>query len=153
GDNNKVFADVLREYWGWSVNDFKRSLKQEILAQKVSAKMDIPANQKADSILAQLKGGADFATVAKASSDDPSAKQTGGDYGFAITKTNPNVSPEIVDQLFQLKLNQISGVIVASPIIGGQGPSLQIVKLTSINGDSITASHIVVNLQDPSTYI
>jgi hypothetical protein len=23
GGNNKVFADVLRDYWGWSINDFK----------------------------------------------------------------------------------------------------------------------------------
>ena len=153
GDNNKVFADVLREYWGWSVNDFKRSLKQEILAEKVSAKLDIPANQKANNILAQLKSGSDFATVAKASSDDPSAKQTGGDYGFPITKTNPNVSPEVVDQLFQMKTGQIAGPVLASPIIGGQGPSLQIVRLNGINGDSVTASHIVVNLHDPSTYI
>lgn len=153
GDNNKVFADVLREYWGWSINDFKRSLKQEILAEKVSAKMDIPANQKATSVLAQLKGGADFATVAKASSDDPSAKQTGGDYGFAITRTNPNVSPEVVDRLFQMKSGEIAGPVLASPVIGGQGPSLQIVKLTGIKGDSVTASHIVIDLKDPSTYI
>jgi parvulin-like peptidyl-prolyl isomerase len=153
GDNNKVFADVLREYWGWSVNDFKRSLKQEILAEKVSAKMDIPANQKADSVMAQLKAGADFATVAKASSDEPTAKQTGGDYGFPISKTNPNVSPEVVGRLFQMKKGEVAGPILASPVIGGQGASLQIIKLNTTNGDTVTASHIVVNLQDPGTYI
>jgi len=153
GDNNKVFADVLREYWGWSVNDFKRSLKQEILAEKVSAKMDIPANQNADSVMAQLKAGADFATVAKASSDDPTAKQTGGDYGFPISKTNPNVSPEVVDRLFQLKKGEVAGPILASPVIGGQGASLQIIKLNTTNGDTVTASHIVINLKDPGTYI
>ena len=153
GDNNKVFADVLREYWGWSVNDFKRSLKQEILAEKVSAKMDIPANQKANSVVSQLKGGADFAAVAKASSDDPTAKQTGGDYGFPISKTNPNVSPEVVDRLFQMKKGEIAGPVLASPVIGGQGSSLQVLKLNSISGDTVTASHIVINLQDPNVYI
>jgi hypothetical protein len=40
GNNNKVFADVLHDYWGWTVNDFKRSLKQEILTEKVAAKLD-----------------------------------------------------------------------------------------------------------------
>src|SRR5581483_7816715 len=96
GDNSKVFADVLRDYWGWSINDFKRSLKQEILSEKVSAKLDNTDSQRATAILAQAKNGADFAALAKQSSDDPQAKTTSGDYGFAITKTNPNVPPEVV---------------------------------------------------------
>jgi hypothetical protein len=96
-----VFADVLRDYWGWSINDFKRSLKQEILAEKVSAKLDNADTQRATSILAQAKSGTDFATLAKQASDDPAAKDNGGDYGFAITRTNPNVPPEVVNDLFK----------------------------------------------------
>lgn len=153
GGNNKVFSDVLRDYWGWSINDFKRSLKQEILAEKVSAKLDITDSQRAQSVLTQARGGADFATLAKSSSDDPAAKTTGGDYGFAINKANPNVPPEVVDQLFQMKVGQISGPILASPVLAGQGPTLQIVKLTAINGDTVTAQHIVINLKDASSYI
>ena len=33
GNNDKVFEDVLKDYWGWSVDDFKRSLRDQILAQ------------------------------------------------------------------------------------------------------------------------
>jgi hypothetical protein len=153
GGNNKVFADVLRDYWGWSINDFKRSLKQEILAEKVSAKLDIADSQRAQSVLAQARAGADFGALAKQSSDDPAAKATGGDYGFAINKTNPNVPPEVVDQLFQLKPRQVSGLILASPVLAGQGSSLQIVKLTAISGDTVTAQHIVINLKNASAYI
>lgn len=153
GGNNKVFADVLRDYWGWSVNDFKRSLKQEILAEKVAAKLDTADSQRANSILAQLKAGTDFATLAKQASDDPAAKDNGGDYGFPITKTNPNVPPEVVDALFGLKAGQLSGVILASPVLAGQGPSLQIVKLTAVSGDSVTAQHIIINLKDASAYV
>ena len=153
GGNNKVFADVLRGYWGWSINDFKRSLKQEILSEKVSAKLDTPDSQRAQDILAQAKGGADFGTIAKQLSDDPAAKTTGGDYGFAINKTNPNVPPEVVNQLFQMKVGQVSDIILASPILAGQGPTLQIVKLTAINGDTVSALHIVIYLKDASTYI
>jgi parvulin-like peptidyl-prolyl isomerase len=153
GDNNKVFADVLHDYWGWTVNDFKRSLKQEILTEKVAAKLDSADSQRAASILNQAKAGTDFATLAKQNSDDPSAKDNGGDYGFPITKTNPNVPPEVVDALFQLKAGQISDVILASPVLSSQGPSLQIVKLTAISGDSVTAQHITVNLKNSSTYV
>ena len=63
------------------------------------------------------------------------------------------MTPEVVDQLFQMKVGQVSDIILASPVLAGQGPSLQIVKLTGINGDSVTAQHIVINLKDASEYI
>jgi parvulin-like peptidyl-prolyl isomerase len=150
GGNNKVFEDVLRSYWGWSINDFKRSLKQQILAEKVAAALDSTAQQKATSAVAQAKAGADFGALAKQLSDDPSAKANGGDYGFAITKTNPNLPPEVITALFSLKVGQVSDMILASPVLASQGPSLQIVKLTGISGNSVTAQHIVVNLKDIS---
>jgi len=153
GNNNKVFADVLRDYWGWSINDFKRSLKQEILAQKVSAKLDNAATLKATNVVSQAKAGADFASLAKKYSADPAAKDSGGDYGFAIAKTNPNVPPEVVDALFKLKKGEVSDIILASPVLAGQGPTLQIVKLTGKSGDTVTAQHIVIKLQDPGVYI
>src|SRR5205085_8925540 len=102
----------------------------------------------AAAVLAQAKSGADFAALAKQSSDDPSAKDNGGDYGFPIAKTNPNVPPEVVQALFQLKPGQVSDLILASPVLAGQGPSFQIVKLTGVSGDSVTAQHIVINLKD-----
>lgn len=146
GSNNKVFADVLRNYWGWSINDFKRSLRQQILAEKVVAKLDTVDSKRANDALAQLKSGADFAGLAKQVSDDPNAKNTGGEYGFAITKNNPNISPQIIDALFKLKAGQISSVI-------NTGSTLEIVKVNQISGDSVTAWRIVFNLKDISTYL
>lgn len=148
GGNNKVFEDVLRSYWGWSINDFKRSLSQEILSEKVAASLDNSAQQKAATVVQQAKSGADFAALAKKYSDDPTAKTTGGDYGFSITKTNPNVPPEVVDALFNLKKGQVSDMILASPVLANQGPSLQIVKVTGISGNTVTAQHIVINIKD-----
>jgi len=148
GGNNKVFEDVLRSYWGWSINDFKRSLKTQILAEKVAAALDNSAQSKAAAVVAQAKAGADFAALAKQYSDDPTAKTNGGDYGFAISKTNPNVPPEVVDVLFSLKNGQVSDEILASPVLASQGPSLQVVKITGISGNTVTAQHIVINLKD-----
>jgi hypothetical protein len=150
GGNNKVFADVLRSYWGWSISDFKRSLKQQILSEKVAAALDNSDNQKAASAASQAKAGADFATLAKQLSDDPSAKTNGGDYGFPIAKTNPNLPPEVITALFNLKNGEVSGIILASPVLANQGPSLQVVKVTGISGNTVTAQHIVINLKDIS---
>src|SRR5437868_6280948 len=47
------------------------------------AKNETDAKTKIDNINAQLKSGADFATVARARSEDPNSVQRGGDIGFA----------------------------------------------------------------------
>src|SRR5204863_5578076 len=47
------------------------------------AKNETDAKTKIDNINQQLKSGADFATVARARSEDPNSVQRGGDIGFA----------------------------------------------------------------------
>ena len=47
------------------------------------AKNETDAKTKIDNINAQLKSGADFATVARARSEDPQSVRNGGDIGFA----------------------------------------------------------------------
>ena len=46
------------------------------------AKTDAAAKQKAEDLLKQIKGGADFAALAKANSDDPGSKEQGGELGM-----------------------------------------------------------------------
>lgn len=152
GSNDKVFADVLRDYWGWSITDFKRSLKEQMLATKLSAKLDSATSTKADTVLAQLLGGADFGQWAKDASNAVDAA-AGGDYGFGITRSNPNVSPEVINQLFNLKPSQISGVILASRTDVSRPSTLEIVKVSANDGTTVTAQHISFNLKDVSVYI
>lgn len=146
GSSNKVFADVLRDYWGWSVTDFKRSVKEQMLAEKVTAKLDTAANQRASDALARLKAGADFTDLAKEISDDPAAKANGGDYGAAIAKDNPNLPPQVIDQLFKLQPGQYSGVVAA-------GTTLEIIKVNKNDSTTVNAQHITMNLKNISTYI
>ena len=146
GSDDKVFANVLSNYWGWSVNDFKRALKTQILDEKVAAVLDVPATQKAQSVIAQIKQGADFAALARGNSEDTATAANGGDYGFAITRTNPNVPPQVIDELFKLKAGQTSGIINA-------GTSLEIVKANQVSSDSVTAQHITIKLNDISVYL
>ena len=152
GSNDKVFADVLRDYWGWSITDFKRSLKEQMLATKLSAKLDTATNTKAHAVLVQLLGGADFGQWAKDASNAADAPN-GGDYGFGITRSNPNVSPEVINQLFNLKPGQISDVILASRTDASRPNSLEILKVTANDSTTVTAQHISFNLKDVSVYI
>jgi peptidyl-prolyl cis-trans isomerase SurA len=54
------------------------------------AKNDSDAKTKIDNINAQLKSGADFATVARARSEDPQSVRNGGDIGFATEEDLKN---------------------------------------------------------------
>jgi peptidyl-prolyl cis-trans isomerase D len=52
------------------------------VAPNADAKTDAAARQKAEDLLKQIKGGADFAQLAKANSDDPGSKEQGGELGM-----------------------------------------------------------------------
>jgi hypothetical protein len=146
GGSDQVFEDVLREFWGWSMDDFKRELKSQMLAQKVVSVMDKGTHDRARVVLAQIQDGADFAVVAKQNSDDESTKASGGDYGFAIDKTNRDLPPQVVDALFKLNANQVSG-LVETPF------GLEIVKVREVGGNTVRASHILVKFKPTSTYV
>ena len=146
GGNDKVFEDVLKEYWGWSVDDFKRSLKQQLLAQKLLPVLDTTLVSKANAAKAELDAGADFAAVAKKYSDDIATKDNGGEYGYAIDKSNRDIAAQTSAALFKLKPGQVSGVVNA-------GYSLEIVKNIEQQGDKIRGAHISFNFKDISDYL
>jgi len=145
GSSDKVFEDVLKDYWGWSLGDFKRSLRLELLSQKVVATLDVSNVKRGDTALAELKGGADFAAVAKKYSDDIT-KDNGGEYGYPIDKTSRNLSAAATDALYKLKPGQYSEVV-------NTGYALEIVKVLETNGDKIRAAHIVMNFKDVNSYV
>ena len=64
---------------------------------------------KADDLLKQLKGGADFAELAKKNSEDGSAEQ-GGDLGFFVRN---QMVPEFDVVAFSLKPQELSGVVTS----------------------------------------
>lgn len=69
------------------------------------AKSDSEAKLKIDDINQQLKGGADFATVARAKSEDANSVARGGDVGFATEddlKQN-GFPPELVAKFFSMQ--------------------------------------------------
>lgn len=145
GSSEKVLEDVIKDYWGWSMTDFKRSLRTTLLAQKVAAKLDTETNQKAEAALAEINGGADFASVAKKYSEDPS-KENGGEVGFPIDRTSKEISAQATDALFKLKPGEITGIV-------NTGYTLEILKNLETNGDKIRASRIVLNFKRIDTFV
>ncbi len=145
GNSDRVFRDVLNEFFGWSEADLRRELQQQLLQQAVVAKLDIATDARAQAAFNQLTNGADFAAVAKSMSDDLATKDNGGRYPDAITRNDPNVSPVITNELFKLKPNQVSTII-------NTGYTLEIVKVLDTNGKIVHAAHIQFTLKGISTY-
>jgi peptidyl-prolyl cis-trans isomerase SurA len=97
---------------GMTAEDFDKSLKaqnmsMESLREEARKDLAIAAlqdkyNGKIDNIYAQLQGKADFATVARAKSEDINSLRSGGDIGFATEQDlkNNNFPAELVSNLF-----------------------------------------------------
>ena len=146
GSTDQMLGDVLKQFWGWSIKDFERELKSQMLAQKVASELDTAAHARAANAYAELTAGKDFAAVAGQYSDDELTKQKGGMYPAALAKSNRDVSPQVIAALFKLQPGQTSEVI-------DTGYSLEIVKVTEVTGDKVQGAHISVKLQDIMAYI
>ena len=136
GSNDRVFKNVLNQFWGWSEDDFKRELRQQLLTQTVVAKLDAATDSRAQSALQQLQAGANFGTLASQMSDDSATRGTAGQYGSPLNQNDGNVAPQITAALFQLKPGQISTII-------NTGYTLEILKVLSApSPGSVQAAHI-----------
>ena len=146
GGNEQVFEDVLREFWGWSVDDFRRELRQQLLAQKVVAVLDKKTQQDAQARLGELQAGGDFAQIAKQYSEDESTKANGGEFGVAIERTNRDIQPRVLDELFKLQPGQVSGIIETPT-------GLEIVKVYENNNGKLRAAHMLFQFESINKYI
>lgn len=143
GGSDDVFEDVLREFWDWSVHDFRRSLRTEILEQKVIRNGDTDTERRATQTLARLEAGEDFATLARELSDDVVTRDGGGEFGF-VNKSNRNVSQQTVDTLFSLPAGRYSGVVT---VPYGTGYALAIIKNLEDKDGQRNGAHIIFQLK------
>jgi parvulin-like peptidyl-prolyl isomerase len=146
GNNEKEFESVLNQFWGWSLNDFKQELSQQLLSQDVVSKLDSATHARAQAALGALQKGVSFATVAAQYSDDTTTKNNGGQFGFPIDQTTRNLSPETVNTLLSLKPGQISGIV-------NLGNALEIDQVISEANGKIEAAHILFNFQNINKYL
>ncbi len=96
------------------------------VAKGADAKTDAAAKAKAEDLLKQIKGGANFADLAKKNSDDPGSKEQGGDlpmiptssldpsYAKAAMALNPGQTSDVVRSQFGYHIIQTEQKQVAS---------------------------------------
>ena len=148
GGTTKV-KDVLNKYYGWTISDLEKKIRQQLLEQKVSTAvtndpvLNAAAQSKAEGILKQAQSGTDFATLAKKDSQDSSAAN-GGDLGF-FTKSQM-VAP-FADAAFATQPGQIYPHVVQSQY------GFHIIKVNAVKGNQVDASQILIKGVDFNTYL
>ncbi len=111
-DHNRLLMEALLQDAGRAaLSDeaehkvYDEAIKQAANEEEVRARhILVPTEDEAKAILAQLKGGADFTTLAKEKSKDPGAAE-GGDLGYF---TKEQMVPEFAAVAFKLDKGQIS---------------------------------------------
>ena len=77
----------------------------------LSADQQQAKRKQIDDILKRIRGGADFAALAKQYSEDPASKDNNK---MTLVRGNPGIPPEVEAAAFSLTNNQISDVITAT---------------------------------------
>lgn len=140
GNNDKVFEDTLRDFYNWSENDFRRSIRNDILTSKVLAIIDTDARSKANTALEEVKKGTDFAVVASTYSDDLQTKDLGGEIPGYIDPQDRNAQSEQADILGKLKVGETSEII-------NLGYGFEILKKLEDKDGTYHAAHIIVSFK------
>ncbi|MFO0955766.1 MAG: peptidylprolyl isomerase [Candidatus Saccharibacteria bacterium] len=147
GGPDKV-KETLQNLYGWTVPQFKEKVRFSLIQKKLADKISNDparngaAKAKADDLAAQIKGGADFAELAKKNSEDSSASN-GGDLGF-IQKGQ--TVPEFEAAAFALEPGQVSGVVKSQF-------GYHIIKATEKKDDTVRVSHILIKGVDLESWL
>lgn len=107
-----VYKQVIRDYYDLTFSQWRNSIRQQILRNKVYASIDTEATQKANEALNRIKSGEDFAAVAKDLSDDSATKNSGGEIGV-LEEGTADLSPELQNALFNLQAGQYTEIIAS----------------------------------------
>ena len=108
--DTKVTDEDILAYYTQNQSQYgtaeSRDVRHILIAEKdADGKVDFEKSKaKADQIYAELKGGADFAELAKASSEDPGSKDSGG----KLTISRGQTVPEFDKTSFELDEGELS---------------------------------------------
>ena len=98
----KITDDEIKKYY----EDNKASFDTE--EQVRASHILVKTQAEAEDIIKQLKGGADFAALAKEKSADTGSKDNGGDLDFF---KRADMDPSFADAAFKLKVGETSGAV------------------------------------------
>lgn len=109
------------------------TFRQIIIQPEASPEAEAEARARADSVLAELRSGADFATAARRFSDDPATREQGGELGWF---RRGSMVREFERIAFRLRPGQISN-LVRTPF------GFHIIQVQRVEPAEVQARHIL----------
>ncbi|HET7620721.1 MAG TPA: peptidylprolyl isomerase [Gemmatimonadaceae bacterium] len=117
--------------------------RQIVITPKPSAQADSMAFMKAESLLVEIRKGADFAQVAKRESMDPGSKEQGGDLGW---HRRGEFVPTFDRVYFALRPGQVSPVIKTTF-------GYHIIKIDRVQPSEVKGRHILIRPEIDSAQV
>jgi peptidyl-prolyl cis-trans isomerase SurA len=111
------------------------AFRQIVVAPRPSKFADSVALAKAESLLVQLRKGADFAELAKRESMDPGTKNVGGDLGW--NRRGSGLVPEFEAVMFSLRPGELSPIVKTSF-------GYHIIRVDRVEPAEVKARHILI---------
>jgi peptidyl-prolyl cis-trans isomerase D len=102
-----VSEEILRKFYSDNIDRYRqkeRRRARHILVSVTRPEDDAAARKKANELYQKLKGGADFAALAKQSSDDVTTQTTGGDLEWREAGA---FEAPVDDAIFSMQLNEV----------------------------------------------
>ena len=106
-----VTADQVQTVYDREKSQFRQIKVKHILFAVSATKTEVQALKQANDTLAQLKKGADFATLAKKLSDDPGTKATGGAIAQWLTVSDQNLDQSFANAAWNAPVGKLTGPV------------------------------------------
>lgn len=135
------FEEILREFYGWRVQDLKNQVEILILKEKIPIVLKEKALKKMEAAKSRIEKGEGFDKVAQEVSDDKEIH-----LGVIDTTKNSDFHPEIIKSAKKLGKDQMSEIIETSN-------AYYLLKVTDTNKNNKTVSRITVEFNDISQII
>jgi len=109
-----VTADQVQAVYNAEKSQFRQIKVKHILFAVSATKTDAQALKEAKDTLAQLKNGANFATLAKKLSDDPGTKATGGTIAQWLNVSDQNLDQAFANAAWNAPVGKLTGPVRSS---------------------------------------
>ena len=106
-----VTDDQVQAVYNQEKSQFRQIKVKHILFAVSATKTDAQALKQAKDALAQLKNGADFATLAKKLTDDPGTKATGGTIEQWLTVSDQNLDQAFANAAWKAPIGKLTGPV------------------------------------------
>lgn len=145
GESEQALEVILQDFYNWNINDLRKTLKIQLLKQKLPRTLDQETVKEAEEALSKLKSGAKFNDIVKQYSDDLLTKENNGVIG-SITRTNTDLPPEFIEAAFSLNEGETTELVESRF-------GLHIIRVNKIDGEEREVAHILLQYFDIDKYL